>query len=206
MIPLAHWLVEKAQEEQLHLMTAAAAPEESPEPCLEDQGQDAALAASSALEARLLELEQALREAEERLAHMAQEHARKEREITERLGDTLCRHLATEVATGFHSLARQVEEAVAEALMPFLEAAVRDRAVTSLVELIRQDMRNRDSAVLEIRAPAGLHGALAEAFGETGMTITISEAATVDVMFAGERLRFQDLASTWSATITKGET
>lgn len=206
MIPLAHWLVEKTQEGQPPVFASPAATEESVQACLEDEPQDESKTVSSEQEAQLKELQQALREAEERLAQMARDHARKEQELADRLGDALSNRLGAEVAASFHALAQQVEEALAEALVPFLEVAVRDRAVKSLSDLVRQEVRSRDSAVLEIRAPEALHAPLAAALGETAVAITLSESTTVDVVFTGERLRFQDLASAWSAAITKDKT
>ena len=205
MIPLAHWLVEKAREDHLRILTTPDTPKESVALCAKDDDQDETQAGSLVHVARLQELEHALREAEERFAHMAHEHARKEGELIDQLGDALSHKLAEEVRMAFHSLAENIEESVVEVLMPFLETTVRERAAASLVDLIRQDMRNRDSAVLEIRAPASLHGPLGEALGKTGIAVTISESATVDVVFTGERQRFQDLASAWSAAITKDE-
>jgi hypothetical protein len=205
MIPLAHWLVEKSHEDQVTILAPPSLEPEAVEPATEDEVRKAQ-AVTSLQEAQLQVQAKALREAEEQVANMAQEHARKERELTDRLGAALSLRLAEEVEMAFQSLAQHVEDAVAEALMPFLETAVRDRAITSLVDLIRREVRNPDLAVLEIRAPASLHAPLAEALGQTGVAVTISDAAVVDIVCKGERLRFQDLASAWCAAITKDET
>lgn len=206
MIPLAHWLVEKATEGHLLISATACSSNGSLEQCADDEDGVETQAASPEHAARLQQLEHALREAEDRLALTRQEHAKKEKVITNQLGEALVNRLALEITTAFRSLSQHLEGAVAEALTPFLETAVRDRAVESLADLILQEMRNQDKPVLEIRSPASLHEPLSGALSEVGVAVTICESKTIDVVFAGERLRFQDLALAWSAAITRDKT
>jgi hypothetical protein len=198
MIPLSHWLTGRSSPESSPLLgleayelaaletmpDGEACPEGSPEaPDLEET------------------LRAALRRAEEQLEKLSLVHAERERKLMDRLGEELAGHIASEIDRAFGSALGTLEESVCQALSPFLGEQARVQAVRELRNLIEQELLRADSPALEIRVPAELYDALAGVQESTGVSLTVTDCQTVEVAFAAERLRFEELSSRWLAII-----
>jgi hypothetical protein len=192
MIPLSRWLAERQSPAQaLHIPDGLEEPA-CPMPALEIETDTVNAAAQ-----REEELLASLREAEERLEQQVLARAARERELETRLGEDLSRTLQAGIAKATGSLLGMIEESLAMALAPLLEEQARSRSIAELTELIRRELRQADTPVLEIRAPSHLHDALRPLAGEAGISMTMTESACVEVVLAAERRRFEDLSSRW---------
>jgi hypothetical protein len=151
------------------------------------------------------ELLAALEQAEDRLAKLIQSQAREVEELQNRLGHELNKHVEAEVARAFGDILGMLEESLTQVLMPFLAGEARMRANSDLMEMIRRELRETHEAVLDIRAPASVHEALAGLREQTGVSITVSESETVEIILATQRSRFEELSSQWCAAIMGAE-
>jgi hypothetical protein len=150
-------------------------------------------------------LRAALRRTEDQLEELSRAHAERERELMNRLGDELSRHIASEVDRAFDSALGMLEDSLCQALLPFLGEQARVRAVSGLRDLIEQELQQAGSPALEIRAPAELHDALAGLRERSGLLLTVTDCQTIEVVFSTERLRFEELSSRWLAIIQGNE-
>lgn len=151
------------------------------------------------------ELLEAPEQTEDRFAELIKAHAVREEELRSQLGSELNQRLEAEINRAFGALLGMLEDSLSQVLMPFLTVEVRIRAVSDLMKLIRQELREADGPVLEIRAPAAVHDALATLQDQSAVSITIAESATVEIILASQRARFEELSSRWCAAIEGGE-
>ena len=141
------------------------------------------------------ELRAKLAEAEETIATLQAEHARAEEELRQRLGEALAERIGVEIGRGLDGLLSQLEGALTQVLTPFLSQAARDRAVTELKALLQRELASAAEPVVELRAPAELHEMLST------LNVGLVQAETVEIVFAGERQRFEELSARWCAMI-----
>lgn len=145
------------------------------------------------------ELRARLAEAEETIATLRAEHARAGEELRQQLGEALAERIGAEIARGFDGLLSQLEGALTQVLTPFLSQAARDRAVTELKALLQRELASAAEPVVELRAPAELHEMLST------LNVKLIEAEAVEIVFAGERQRFEELSARWCAMIEERE-
>ena len=155
---------------------------------------------------RELELLLALKQAEERLNSAADRHAEAESQLRQTLGAELGARLLSQIDSALESLLAAIEDSLFQVLVPFLSEQARTRAVSDLVELIRDELRRADLPVLEIRAPSTLHGALNVMVEQASVSVKLVEADVTEIVLSTHRLQFEDLSSRWYMSIEGQET
>jgi len=198
MIPLAHWLTERA--DAAGSLASEPALEEFPQPddIFEPESPPSGY---SDTQGREEELREALHKAEQRLEELSLAHAEKERELLNRIGDELTSRIAAEMSRALDDVLSKLEEALGDVLRPFLCEQARAKAVSSLIELVKEELRQTDDPVLEIRAPADMHEPLL-ALRELGdVSSTLIESRTVEIIRATNRIRFEELSLRWCQAI-----
>ena len=198
MIPLGRWLVERgggagvgvAGPLPLELLSSGDDGATVEMPCEVDPG-------IQALTDRLSELEAALAAAVEGLDEERALHSARERELERRLGEHLVAELRTGLEAALSKLQHDVEAAAADALLPFLGNAAASLSAGQLTVLIRSVLRDTAAPLLEVKAPARLHGALSAALDEAGVTASLKDDDTIELVFSTHAARFQDLADRW---------
>lgn len=198
MIPLSRWLAERQAPVTVH-----AVPDDLEEPIHPLPDPLAAMDSQERHDAvrREEELRAMLRAVEERLEQQLLTQAAREREIETSLGEELRLKLQSEIARAMETLLEMIEESLASTLAPFLEEQARKKAVEELTVLVRQELQLTEAPVLEIRAPARLQDALYSLGDEIGISVTATESSVVELVFATERRRFEDLSSRWLQAI-----
>ena len=154
--------------------------------------------------AREEELGAALAAAEERAAELSAALVRREEELKAGVADELARRIEVEIGEAFEALLRRLEDALAEVLTPFLTHAAREKAMAELKELLSRALREADEPVLALRAPLEFHDRLEVLRPQLAVSAALGESAIIEIVFAGHRLRFEDLSSRWCAAI-RGE-
>lgn len=194
MIPLSRWLAERQLPAQALQIPDGLEEHADPMPDLDIETDAGKVAAAAQREEQLLA---SLREAEERLEQQLLAHGARERELEIQLGEDLCRRLQSGIAKATETLLGLLEESLADALGPFLQEQAVNRSVAELGELVRRELQQADTPVLEIRAPSSLHDALRPLADEAGVSMIVTESDLVEVVLAAERRRFEDLSSRW---------
>jgi hypothetical protein len=147
------------------------------------------------------ELRAALKRAEDQLEELSLVHAEKERQLVNRLGEELGRHISSAIDRAFGSALVMLEESLCQALLPFLGEQARMRALSDLRDLLVQELQQAEAPVLEIRAPAELHEALSVLRNHAGVSLTATECKTIEIVLVTERKRFEELSSRWLEVI-----
>lgn len=147
------------------------------------------------------ELVSALEAAEERLSQMAAKHIEEENNLQVRLNRELSDRLAADIARVFQELLSTLEESLSHVLTPFLHKSVRERAISKLLDMVRHELANRNTPVLEIRVPPDLDDIFTDLAEEFGIAVTRSRAGTVEVLLTEQRLQFRHLVAQWCAEI-----
>ena len=203
MIPLAHWLTERAE--------AARSSESGP--ILEEYRQldevicpESPPANDTEAPNREEELLEALLNAEQRIEELSLTHAGKEKELLNRIGDELTSRIAAEMGRALDDVLSNLEETVGDVLRPFLCDQARARAVSSLLELVREELQQTDNPVLEIRAPVDMHEALLALRQSGDVSSMLTESRTVEIVRATNRIRFEELSLLWCQAIEGNNT
>ena len=131
-------------------------------------------------------------------------YAEKERELLSRLGDDLSSRIATEMSRALDDVLGILEECLGEVLTPFLCDKARARATSRLLDLVREELRQTDDPVLEIRAPAELHDSLSLLREAADVSSTLTESGTVEIVRSAHRMRFEELSLRWCQVIEGG--
>lgn len=203
MIPLSRWLTDQDGVPPT-LQTEAPAAEEQLFAPMEIA--DGAEPAGDPALLRVAELEEALREAEDRIEQLTSSLAAREAELLKRFGDELAVKLETDVLRAFNHMREVTEAALADVLTPFLVNEARERAAAALMHLLGTELRAAAEPVLEIRTPAELHAAVAGVANALAVPAAITAGERLEVVFSGRRARFEDLAARWRDIISGGET
>lgn len=113
------------------------------------------------------------------LAEYERRLAERETEILSAMGDRLAGELTAELA----AIAERVGLHVGTVLLRFLDQAVRERAVSELVEAVSALLTGATATRVRIAGPAALTERVAAAIGPTGVPVecTASEAAELSV-------------------------
>jgi hypothetical protein len=198
MIPLLRWLDERSGHPETGL--SALQP-------LHDVPYTGAISAEAPEENAILppdreaELAMALQQAEERLIQLGQSHMCREKELRSQLGAELSERLALDIARSFQDLLDVIEDSLTQVLTPFLSDAARSKATSDLIEMIKRELSDIEGPVLEIKAPSELQVVLSGLSSEAGISVMMSESDTVEIILAGQRLRFAELSASWCAAI-----
>lgn len=110
--------------------------------------------------------------------------------------DPLLDTLAREVSNGPKDRLAKIVELDPERAVEVMKQWL-NRSVAELGELVRRELQQADTPVLEIRAPSSLHDALRPLADEAGVSMIVTESDLVEVVLAAERRRFEDLSSRW---------
>lgn len=201
MIPLAKWLEGEGGHSPAPLLTAVPEPA-GPEMIVVERQEDERIAAAARREEELLQI----------IAHMERNavlereaHREHERSIRSQLGKEIREEVLSHIDSACAALRSSLEEAVAEALEPFLVAEARRRSAAALADLISQELKEAEEAVLEIRAPAELHAHLAAIADGASAQVQVAEASEIAVVFKGRKARFEELSRQWCAAISSAE-
>ncbi len=91
----------------------------------------------------------------------------------------------------------RVSEAVCEILVPFVEERARDRAVSSLVQVVRHQLSEAPEAVLEVSGPQHLFDLFGKKAGELSGTIKFSENSSTDLVVKVSDMALSTGLSEW---------
>ena len=191
MIPLASWLgITQEVQERENVALCAPVPVDSDPliPLYEDQ---------AILRERIKELEEDLANAHHAAVAERAAAATREEALTLQLGTDMADRISSALTTGLSDLQSDIEAAIVEVLIPFLDLAVGKKAAAELISLIRDEIADSSEAVLEIRAPEQLSRFLEHVFRDGEAAIVLSGAPVVEVTYSGHRTRFAVLAERW---------
>ncbi len=195
MIPLSRWLQEdRAQaapslEHQPHEKTFSAfAPEGGGHPVEVTVNDTSGRVAE--LESQVAELH--LRWESDRLAAAA-----RETQLTEQLSGGAASQFADQVKVAFADLQFSIEQAVFEALVPFLNLEVSRKATSELLVLLQKAQSESADPLFEIRAPLHLIEHLRSALSRDGLSLTLQDGPEVELVFRSASIRFEELAARW---------
>jgi hypothetical protein len=99
-----------------------------------------------------------------------------------------------------HSLVEiedRLSKAVSEILVPFIEESARDRAVTSLVQVVRRQLSETPEVVLEVSGPQNLYDLFGKKTGELSSTIKFSENSSTDLVVKVSDMALSTGLSEW---------
>lgn len=113
--------------------------------------------------------------------------------------------LADQISCGLRAMATELAASLTGVLGPFLDRAVRERAVGRLVEMVEEEIMRKQNALLEISAPSRLHERLSGILSERGLSAALVEGDPVVVTCRAERVVFEDLAERWITHIRGNE-
>lgn len=154
---------------------------------------------------RELELEDALRTAEESLVHERLSHAQREQHLRNTLGMELVSAMAALISDGLSAMKRDLETAIVDVLQPFLTKRAATQAASALTELMAAELRNEDQPLLGIRAPEQLHELMRPALEQMGVSASLSDGSRIELAFPSRKARFEQLASRWREIILETE-
>lgn len=196
MIPIANWLNGCESNAERIVPPDSGFVDEVPQFSAED-----AASQEFASHSREYELEALLRLAEDTLSKERLACVEREKRLKTELGTELHNFLKLEIDRGLSDLQSAIENAVTAVLRPFLEEAARSQAITTLMQLIREELRSRTHPLLHFTAPLELHPALSQLFEQLGVSSVLSEGANIDLAFSTDRTRFEPTASQWLSAI-----
>ena len=146
---------------------------------------------------RLQELELALAAALREKEEMRQQALKREEELRAELGGELSTQLIRVTREGLAGLQNAIEEAISILLMPLLRDRLHAIALIDLRKLIALTMANSQEPLLQVKAPAHLHDTLRELVEGCGLSATMSESESVELVFGHHRARFEELSRRW---------
>lgn len=196
MIPIANWLNGRESNAEHIVPPDSGSVDEIPQFFAED-----AASQDFASHSREYELEASLRLAEDTLSKERLACLEREGRLKTELGTELHNFLKLEIDRGLSDLQSAIENAVAGVLRPFLEQEARSQAITTLMQLIREELRSRTHPLLHFNAPLELHPAISQLLEQLGVSSVLSEGAHIDLAFSADRTRFESTASQWLSAI-----
>lgn len=204
MIPLSRWLAQ--QDDPEASQPPSGTTDDVPEAEISQASEQHLIAEDSSLQhaAREEELCAVLAAAEERAAELSAALAQREVELKAAFAEDLADRLAAGIGGAFDTLLRKLEDALAEVLTPFLTREARDKAMAELQDILARELREADEPVLALKAPAELHDRLETLRPHLAVSTALVESDRIEIVFAGRRLRFEEMSSRWCSAI-KGE-
>lgn len=197
MIPLSRWLSDREKEPQFTFSSDTENIEPAsllPAPELEVE---------PAVSARELELEDALRTAEETLLSERYANGQNIQRLREELGRELITTLTAQVELSLKTMQCELEAAISDILHPFLRRQSITKASSALMELISAELRNQNEPLLEVRAPGELHDLMRPVLQQLRVSASLSEGQGIELTFPARTARFEQLASRWHDIIAE---
>ena len=109
------------------------------------------------------------------------------------------------VAEAFADVRRCLETALTDALSPFLEEMVHATALQQVFHLLAGELTDTEDAILEIRAPATMHGHLSGFLEKRGLGAVLTESDRIEVVSRAGTAKFETMAARWIDLLREGE-
>lgn len=195
MIPLERWLQDRGGGNRLAITCTPADEDETvPEGVRVTEVEGAPAGVD---DNRLLELEQALASALRQHEETRQEALKREHELAAQFGAEVSAHLAHSIRDGLATLHSVIEAALSEVLSPFIGDTARGAALAELRQLLSRELADMTDPLIHVRAPAHLHGLIADTLEGSGVSCALLEADTIELSFSHHRVRFEELSARW---------
>lgn len=201
MIPLGMWLQQQgveceASDQMVDLLLPNANPLD-PEVVNVDRGFHEDVG-------RLMKCEESLATALQQLAEERASAVAREAQLLEQLGEQMIAALSESITSGLVVLQNSIENAIVDALTPFLETAVVRMSAKELVSSLRHAIVNSADPPIVVKVPRWLHPLLSAALDEITVPVIETDTRVMEVIFSSEKSRFEELSRHWALTISGG--
>jgi hypothetical protein len=199
MIPLGQWLAKQdvGQHQPSHNVDSHL--QEVELPGLERIAEDSML---SDVSERLARCEDSLASALQELEKERDSATIREAQLHDQLGEKAITALRESIGSGLSDMQEAVESAIVDALTPFLKEAAVKKAAFDLTSSIRQVMNNSADPPIVVKVPKQLHPFLNSAMDQLTVQVTEADIDAIEVIFASQRARFEELSQKWVLTIS----